>query len=324
MKKMPLIKNNRFYNHENDSVYCRVKSIKDTLFHIVKNKFSRATLKPFFTNSKQQNQWVSKPNFRPASQTPLITWFGQATFLIQLGGINILTDPVFGEMSRFAPRMMPFPIDPSKLPPIQIILLSHNHGDHFCLNSLKQFVSQQPKILCPLKDSRLLKPLGFTKIIEKNWWEHEKINDVNLTFLPASHWSGRGPFDINKSLWGSWMIDFEGFQVYFAGDTADGDHFTHIGEQFQTIEVALLPVGPTEPAHMMEISHVNTQQAVQAFLALQAQQLVPMHWGTFKAGIDTFDDPINKLNVLWQDKAEDLKRKELKILKFGEQVAYGL
>jgi len=322
MKKMPLIKNNRFYNHENDSIYCRVKSIKDSLFHIVKNKFSRAKQKSFFTDAHQQKQWVLQPNFRSSSQTPLITWFGQASFLIQLGGLNILTDPVFGEMSRFAPRMMPFPIDPSTLPPIQIILLSHNHGDHCCLNSLKQFVKDQPTILCPLNDSRLLKPLGFKNIIEKNWWEHEIVNNVNLTFLPASHWSGRGPFDINKSLWGSWMIDFEGFQIYFAGDTADGEHFVQIGEQFQTIEVALLPVGPNEPASMMEISHVNTQQALQAFIALQAQQMVPMHWGTFKSGTDIFDDPINKVQKLWDAQSVDLSRKEFKILKFGEQVAY--
>jgi L-ascorbate metabolism protein UlaG (beta-lactamase superfamily) len=142
--------------------------------------------------------------------------------------------------------------------------------------------------------------------------------DIKIHFLPAHHWSGRGLFDINKSLWGSWMIETPKYKIYFAGDTGYAGHFRQISEKFSSIDIVLMPIGPEEPRTMMKDSHVGVDEALQAFQDLQAKHFIPMHWGTFKFGADTFDLPIKKLQVSWQNLFFENSDKFLHIVKCGE------
>jgi Predicted Zn-dependent hydrolases of the beta-lactamase fold len=142
---------------------------------------------------------------------------------------------------------------------------------------------------------------------------------ITFTFLPAVHWSQRAVFDKNKSLWGSWMISSQDCTIYFAGDTAWGDHFAQLADQ--RIDYALLPIGPCEPHEWMSHTHISAKQAVDAFIMLGAQQLIPMHWGTFLFGNDQFEDPLLRLKAAWQQSHAVLQDKTLQIMKVGQTVA---
>lgn len=316
MKIKPHRWQRRFYNHHRDSVWQHVLSMARTVMHFLKDKLLlfKKDLPVAFAN------WQCATTPKERSIEPIITWIGHATFLIQLGDLNILTDPVFFEISALTPRLVPPALTIEQLPRIDYILISHNHPDHLDKRSMQALRSHNPTILAPLGNKRLLKQWGLTNVVEKDWWEVESLNAYNLSFhcLPAAHWSARHAFDFNKALWASWMIEYNGFKIYFAGDTAYSPHFSLIGKYFSLIDIALLPIGPNEPRHIMKGSHVNTHEAVQAFLDLGARHFIPMHWGTFKAGIDTFDGPLLLLQELWQTHAGALLNKTLHVVKFGE------
>ena len=184
----------------------------------------------------------------------------------------------------------------------------------------------KPLVLVPTGDALWLKKHNFN-VIEKTWWQNESIQTstsgpIDLSFLPASHWSGRSLFDLNKSLWGSWMISHNGFKIYFAGDTAYAKHFEQIGQKFTQIDIALMPIGPNSPRKLIEDAHVSTEQSIQGFIELNAKLFIPMHWGTFKSGGDNFLDPINALNKHWLELQTKLNNRHLHILKFGEKKVF--
>lgn len=260
------------------------------------------------------------------SDAPRITWLGHATFLIQIGGINILTDPIFGNLSFLFPRILPSTIILDNLPRIDVILISHNHRDHMDRDSLLALKNKHKdvQVLVPWGDKAWFDYRGFTQVTEYMWWEAHGVRSqlmrnsvVNFTFLPAWHWSQRGLFDKNKSLWGSWMIECNGYQIYFAGDTAYSPHFKAIARKFTTIDVALMPIGPCEPRPWMKRSHVDAQEACQAFIDLNAQVFIPMHWGTFAFGEDHFGLPIDRLKDAWSGRSE-LGSKQLHMVKVGQ------
>ncbi len=283
-----------------------------------------------FVNLTTINEWTQKDPIAEKSEILKIYWLGHATFLIQINNINILTDPIFYDLEVvFYPRKTPIGIDSDTIPKIDIILISHNHRDHMDENSLK-FLQKKfdPLCLVPLGNKPTMKSFGFqdTKLIEFTWWENhpilkEDLSPLNLafTFLPAIHWSNRTPWDINKTLWGSWMITSLQKNIYFAGDSAYGNHFKKIAEVYPQIDIAMLPIGPNEPRKQMVASHMSAEESVQAFKDLNAHNFIPMHWGTFALGTDSFETPIEKLTEEWRTHSESLTNKELGLLKFGQQ-----
>ncbi|MBI2344696.1 MBL fold metallo-hydrolase [Candidatus Dependentiae bacterium] len=298
-----------------------VMPIIKTFVHSVKAIFWDKELK------LDLNKISIKPTFKERSYEPEITWIGHSTFLIQVAGKNILTDPIFSTLSVIFRRLVTPSIKIEELPPIDYVIISHNHFDHMdsaSLMAIKERFSNV-KILVPMGDKDWFDCRMFTHVSEHMWWDEfidEHNASLKFTFLPANHWSQRTLFDKNKSLWGSWMIQDKDFTLYFAGDTSWGNHFKMIGKEFKDIDVALLPIAPGEPRSWMKDTHINAEEAVRACLDLNARTLIPMHWGTYHLGFDEYFAPIELLKKSWktmQLKAADkLVSKNLRILKFGE------
>lgn len=319
MKLKPHIYRGRFYNHHGESIKTYLKSILVTMRHMFKKR------KPFFNKSKEDvlKEWVKIPSFNASSVSPAITWLGHATFLCQMGGYTIITDPIFGELSRLFPRMIPLPITLSEIPAIDVVLISHNHQDHLDLKSLNALKKYNPLFFVPQGNKKWFDQRGFSRIVEYSWWEEhtlparKSMGPITIQFLPAHHWSGRGIFSINKSLWGSWLMADQSASIYFAGDTSYSDHFKIIGDACKKIDIALLPIGPCEPREGMQDSHINSEEALQAFVDLNAQHFIPMHWGTFRQGLDSFLCAPNQLTSLWEKRFLNTD-KILHLAKFGE------
>lgn len=287
------------------------------------------SLQAFFVDRSLKadiGKFIQKPVLSNFSEKPVVTWLGHSTFLIQVAGKNILTDPIFGSLSTIFRRLVPSVVSVQNLPKIDYVLISHNHFDHMDSRSLHQLKARFPlmKVLVPMGDKEWFDRHLFAKVSEHMWWD-EIVDDANsflkFTFLPANHWSQRTLFDKNRSLWGSWMVQADDFTLYFAGDTSWGPHFEQIGNEFAHIDVALLPIAPGEPRSWMKSSHINALEAVQAFIKLKAKMLVPMHWGTFHLGFDEFYGPITLVKQSWQELRSELAGKQLKILKFGELIS---
>jgi len=276
----------------------------------------------FCSVNKEARSWVVKSSYPERSDKPFFTWLGHSTFLIQIGGKNILTDPIFGNLSFIFARTMPHKIKIEDLPPIDYIILSHNHFDHMDVSSLLKIKKHNPlvKSLVPMGDKAWFDEHGFIGTSEHMWWDKINQNGLKFTFLPAKHWSQRGLFDKNKSLWGSWMVEHNDFKFYFAGDTGWDQHFATIGKAFKSIDVALMPIGPGEPREWMKHAHINAEEAGKAFLALKARLFVPMHWGTFRLGLDQFKEPVTRLKNWWLAHKNECTHKVLKIVKVGQLV----
>src|SRR3990167_487118 len=287
------------------------------------------SIKVFFGHKNDQinlAEMTEKPTFPARSQKPVITWLGHSTFLIQVAGKNILTDPIFGSLSLVFRRLVPSVVSVADLPTIDYVLISHNHFDHMDSHALLQLKSRfsQMKVLVPMGDKEWFDRHLFAKVSEHMLWEtiaDDSNVNMKFTFLPANHWSQRTLFDKNRSLWGSGMVQADDFKLYFAGDTSWGPHFAQIGQEFESIDVALLPIAPGEPRSWMKSSHINAAEAVQAFIQLKAKMLIPMHWGTYHLGFDDFYSPIHLLKQSWHDLRAKLAGKQLKIMKFGELAA---
>lgn len=282
---------------------------------------TKFNMKDYGLTAELSRQWESPSFPRKNSIAPIITWIGHATVLIQIGNINILTDPIFYDLSVLYPRKT-FPgVAIEHLPKIDFILISHNHRDHLDEASIDFLKMMDPCFLVPYGSKKWFADRGINKVIELIWTQavtlQTPLMSFTFTFLPAIHWCKRGLFDLNDCLWGSWMLECGKSKIYFAGDSAYGEHFKKIRQAFGPIDTALLPIGPNEPRHLMAHSHVSPQEAIQAFIDLGAKNFVPIHWGTFRLGTDRFDDPINKLQEFWISRSHELVDKKLQILKFG-------
>jgi L-ascorbate metabolism protein UlaG (beta-lactamase superfamily) len=227
-----------------------------------------------------------------------ITFVNHATFLIQTGGLTILTDPVWSERAspfrRIGPRRVREPgVAFDDLPRIDIVLLSHNHYDHLDVATLARLRRRfTPTVLAAAGDGRLLRPLGFARLHELDWWDAIELNDaLKITFVPTQHFSARGLFDQRKSLWGGYMIETRGRRVLFGGDAGYSTHFADIRTRLGAPDIAMLGIGAYEPRWFMQPLHMNPAEAVRAHRDLGAKQSIGMHFGTFQLTTEAFDAP---------------------------------
>jgi len=228
-----------------------------------------------------------------------ITFINHATELIQLQGLNIITDPIFskraGPVSWFGTkRIRPPGLLFESLPKIDVVIISHNHYDHMDLPSLRKlWKNDEPLFIVPLGNAKLLKAEGITRIIELDWWQTYSLNAFHsITLTPAQHWSGRTLFDHCKALWGGYLIISKSLKIFFAGDTGYNSHFQEVRERYGEIDVSILPIGAYEPRWFMQEQHMNPAEAVQAHLDLGAKLSIGMHCGTFPLANEGPDEPL--------------------------------
>ncbi|MCX7999402.1 MAG: MBL fold metallo-hydrolase [Leptospiraceae bacterium] len=259
---------------------------------------------------------------RENQNTLSATWIGHASLLIQIDGKNILTDPIWSErcspVSFLGPkRYTPAGIQMENLPEIHIVLISHNHYDHMDIPTLRELERRfSPYFLVGLKNGAFLKSEGLTKVIELDWWESYTLFNLEIHFTPTQHFSARGLWDRNKTLWGSFVVRSEKNSFYFAGDTGYFSHFQEIGKKFPNLDLAILPIGAYEPRWFMKPVHMNPEDSVQAFLDLKASYMIPMHYQTFVLTDEALDEPLKFTKQEFEKKVGDMSR--LIDLKIGE------
>ena len=222
------------------------------------------------------------------------TFINHATVLLQMANINIITDPIYAKraspVSFLGPKRDHAPgVDFDHLPPIHIVLISHNHYDHMDLQTLiKLYKKSQPIFLVPMGNKKILEKKGIDpdNIKELDWGQHYQYNkNTKITFEPANHWSGRSLLDRNKTLWGSFVIEIARKRIFFAGDTAFGlgKIFYELRDKYRNFDLALLPIGAYKPTRLLHNNHVSPRQAVHIHQILKAKKslaiiLVPFVW----------------------------------------------
>lgn len=248
------------------------------------------------------------PPRAPHSQLT-VTWAGHASLLIQLNGLNILTDPVWSARAspvQFAGprRWVPPGIAFEDLPPLDIVLESHNHYDHLDSRTVQRLTRTHPQAtwIVPLGLASFVLKRGARAgaVVELDWWRESSVGPVRITATPAQHFSSRGIGDRGDTLWcGFALAGTNGQRVYFAGDTGYHPEFGAIGERCGPFDVALMPIGAYEPRWFMRYLHMNPEEAVAAFRALNARVMVPIHWGTFKLTDEAMDEPPVRARAAW-------------------------
>lgn len=226
-----------------------------------------------------------------------LTWIGHDSFLIQVNGLNLLTDPHFSE--RASPvgwagpaRMMPPGLALDQLPHIDAVLISHNHYDHLDEASVLELNRRQsdkpPRYYVPLGVKAWFTARDIDDVVEMDWWQSAEFGDARFHALPVQHFSGRGPFDRNATLWCAWAVQWPDFKLFFAGDSGYSRDFLDIGERFGGFDLSLIPIGAYDPRWFMRAMHVDPEEAVQIHRDVKSRRSIGMHWGTF---VLTTEDP---------------------------------
>jgi len=237
---------------------------------------------------------------RGNGRVPTITWIGHSTFVVQVDGVNILTDPVWsdriGPVSFTGPRRLVRPgLRFEDLPPIHAVVISHDHYDHLDEATVRRLDAvHHPTFFVPLGIKAWLGSIGITNVVELDWWETRSFRGVTIACTPAQHSSGRGLYDQNRRLWASWAVLAPDRRLFFAGDTGYYDGFKEIGERLGPFDLALIPIGGYS-AYEHHPNHVNPEEAVQVFEDVRARLMVPMHFGTFDLNREPFREPPDRL-----------------------------
>lgn len=227
-----------------------------------------------------------------------LQWLGHCGYLLGLAGRRFAFDPVLSRrIGGFYPRFGAPPC--ARLPPLDALLISHNHYDHLDAPTCRQLARSTP-VVVPRGLGQWFARRGFELITELGWWEQTTIGEVTVTFVPARHWSRRSPIDTNRSWWGGYLLEAGPERFYFAGDSAWFDGFEEIGRRFPGALAAVLPIGGYEPAWFMSSNHMNPEEAGRAFLASKARALIPMHWGAFQLTDEPLAAPAAWLREWWK------------------------
>ncbi|UCG32688.1 MAG: MBL fold metallo-hydrolase [Phycisphaerales bacterium] len=263
--------------------------------------------------TRRPGPWRQRSEIGPAPSPPQrvsagrlrVTFINHATTLIQMDELNILTDPTWSEDCSplpwfgFGPRRRcPPGLGIEELPPLDAVIVSHDHYDHMNVDTLKRLVTKRgPRLFVGLGNGGFLTAQGVAGCTEMDWWQSVSLSkDVRLTSVPARHFSGRGLFDRCRTLWSGFVIEGPAGVVYFAGDTGLGSHFQQIRRRFGPPRLALLPIGAFQPRWFMGPVHLSPEEAVEAHRILGAGTSMAIHFGTFPLGDDGQDEPVERLN----------------------------
>lgn len=255
-------------------------------------------------------EWLSdneQPNLQTLveSDAVWITHINHASHLIQLNNLNILTDPIFSERASpydwVGPKRIRSPgVQIDELPKIDVVIVSHNHYDHMDLKSIAELEKRfKPLFIVPLGNASHIKNSGAKNVHELDWWESKKVgvNQDEIFLTPVHHWSARGLFDQNESLWGGYVIQSSNLKLFFGGDSAYGPFFKEIYNRFGAMDVSIIPIGAYEPQWFMKDQHLNPEEAVQVHLDLKSRLSIGTHFGTFPLTDEGYDQPVIDLQA---------------------------
>ena len=233
-----------------------------------------------------------------------VAWIGHATFLIKLGNTTIITDPLFSKNAGpliFGPKRYVDPaINLKEIPEVNLFLLTHNHYDHLDYRTIKKFPYKKAKVLTPLKLSKYFTRNGFNEVQEMDWYDQTEVNDLKITLMPAVHWSKRTLTDTNKTLWGSFLIEYKNKKIFFACDTGYGNIYKDLGNKYGPIDLTFVNIGAYDFRPMFEksIYHANPEEALNIGQDLKSKKVLGMHWGTVILSLeDPFEPPVRFKNA---------------------------
>jgi L-ascorbate metabolism protein UlaG (beta-lactamase superfamily) len=264
---------------------------------------------------------ILKENLEKFKDDDYIAWIGHATYLIKLGSMTIITDPVFSKNAGpliFGPKRFTEPaLKLNEIPKTDIFLLTHNHYDHQDMSTIRNFPFKDAKVLVPLKLGKYFK--NYKDVNEMDWYEEIKINDhLKITFLPAVHWSKRSLTDTNKTLWGNFLIQYKDIKILFACDTGYGNIYKEIGDKYGPIDITMINIGAYDfrPMFDKSIYHTTPEEALNVAQDLRSKKVLGMHWGTFVLSLE----PIMEPPVRFKENAEKFgfKKKDAITFKIGE------
>ena len=233
-----------------------------------------------------------------------VAWIGHATFLIKLGNTTIITDPLFSKNAGpliFGPKRYVDPaINLKEIPEVNLFLLTHNHYDHLDYRTIKKFPYKKAKVLTPLKLGKYFTRNGFSEVQEMDWYDQTEVNDLKITLMPAVHWSKRTLTDTNKTLWGSFLIEYKNKKIFFACDTGYGNIYKDLGNKYGPIDLTFVNIGAYDFRPMFEksIYHANPEEALNIGQDLKSKKVLGMHWGTVILSLeDPFEPPVRFKNA---------------------------
>jgi L-ascorbate metabolism protein UlaG (beta-lactamase superfamily) len=230
-----------------------------------------------------------------------VTWIGHSTLLIQLDGVNVLTDPHWSgrasPVSFAGPRRVTPPgLGFEDLPPIHLVLISHDHYDHLDRATVERLAAvHRPRFLVPLGLKAWFAGLGISDVVELDWWQSRVERGLTLTCLPAQHFSGRSFSGQNRTLWSGWAIAGRDRRLFFGGDTGYYDVFKEIGARLGPFDLAAIAIGAYLPPKIMRLSHTTPEEALQLFADVRGRHFLPIHWGTFDLADEPLDEPPQRL-----------------------------
>jgi len=237
------------------------------------------------------------------SNDNFFAWIGHASMLIKTSGTVIITDPVFGDLPLIKKRRVPSVLsfeEASRVKGGIIILITHNHYDHFDTASIRSF-PEGTKFIVPKGLGDSVTDIRNAEVMEADWWDEINIGHVKIVFLPSQHWSKRGLFDTNRSLWGSYLIDSGKKKLFICGDTGYSTVYKEIAAKYPGIDYAFMSTGASQPRWFMHYSHQNESEAIRGFNDLGAEKMIPIHWGSFSLG----DEPAGYPAIHTKDKFHD-------------------
>ena len=251
-----------------------------------------------------------------------IAWIGHATFLIKLGDTTIITDPVFSKNAGpliFGPKRYTEPaLKLNEIPKTDLFLLTHNHYDHQDMSTIRRYPYKNSKVLVPLKLGRYFTNYRFKDVNEMDWYDEIKVNDLKITMLPAVHWSKRSLTDINKTLWGNFLIEYDGKKILFACDTGYGNIYKELGEKYGPIDLTMINIGAYDfrPMFDRSIYHTTPEEALNVARDLKSKKVLGTHWGTFVLSLEPIMAPPKR----FKENAEkfEYREEEVIIFKIGE------